>query len=278
MPASGEASNQYTAHYKHQENYAKAEEDPTAASVRSQLPNGRYPESKEQDGGTHENSVAINVASPASVPVGWNWHEKVLWIANILLALVGGAGIAVALMTLRKMERQTVATEVAAKAAEKSAKTAMGVSIPTLVLDRFNVGPRGFGDVKATLQSPKISIVIRNYGQSPAFLTSYSVVVTCESLPINPEENIINLYAGAVVESGKPFHMDDALGLSYYMRPEDLESVVQGTKDLTVYGYLEYGDIFKSPLRRMKFCKRMMRFGDNPRFDFLDWGDASYRD
>jgi hypothetical protein len=65
-------------------------------------------------------TVFALLASSASMTMEWSWHDEVLWVANLILAVVGVGGIIVAVLTLVKIERQTKATEYAVKAARDS--------------------------------------------------------------------------------------------------------------------------------------------------------------
>jgi hypothetical protein len=67
----------------------------------------------------------ITIATPAPAPAPWLWPDRVAWAAKILLAVLGYAGIMVALSTLRKIERQSHYAETAAQAAADSAQAAL---------------------------------------------------------------------------------------------------------------------------------------------------------
>ncbi len=64
----------------------------------------------------------ITIATPAPAPAPWPLQERIAWGANVLLALLGYAGIMMALSTLKKIERQTKYGETAATAAAESAR------------------------------------------------------------------------------------------------------------------------------------------------------------
>ena len=66
--------------------------------------------------------VAVN---PPPVTPPWTWHERIQWAAYVILAFVAYAGVMTAVMTMKKIERQTAAAEVAADAAQKSAEAAL---------------------------------------------------------------------------------------------------------------------------------------------------------
>jgi uncharacterized membrane protein YcjF (UPF0283 family) len=70
-------------------------------------------------------TVSTLLVNSAFISMEWSWHDKVSWVANLILAVVGFVGIIVAWMTLLKIERQTKAGEVAALAAKAGAEAAL---------------------------------------------------------------------------------------------------------------------------------------------------------
>lgn len=75
-------------------------------------------------GNCDEQPAHITIATPAPAPAPWPVQDRIAWGANVLLALLGYAGIMVAIQTLRKIERQGRYAEAAADAAAKSAEAA----------------------------------------------------------------------------------------------------------------------------------------------------------
>jgi len=69
-----------------------------------------------------QRQVIVNIPPPP--PVKWLWRDQILWGANIVLVILGYAGILLALSTLKKIERQTSSAEAAASAAVESAHAA----------------------------------------------------------------------------------------------------------------------------------------------------------
>jgi hypothetical protein len=67
----------------------------------------------------------ITVANPPAIPVQWPLRDSITWAANLVLVLLGYAGIILAVSTLRKIERQTRYAETAAEAAAASAQAAL---------------------------------------------------------------------------------------------------------------------------------------------------------
>ena len=97
----------------------------------------------------------------------------------------------------------------AADAAKISADIAARVSVPTLRIEKFGFGYTGAASMAAILQFPNVEVVIKNYGQTPAFLRSWTIIFTCEELPKVP---IYADYPGSgivlekeVVKPGEPY-------------------------------------------------------------------------
>jgi len=66
--------------------------------------------------------MIVSVSPPPPTP--WALHDKILWGADVVLAILGYAGIMMALATLRKIERHTEAFEDSIAAVEATAKVA----------------------------------------------------------------------------------------------------------------------------------------------------------
>ena len=211
---------------------------------------------------------------------GKDCYDKAAFWVNLALVAVGFAGVIAAVCTLKKIERQTAATEVAANAAKISADIAVGTSLPTLVIHGLGTGDTGTADVEAFFQSPKIKISIKNYGQTPAFLKWWTLCFTCEALPEVP-----NYYHGpadgmildkVVVQPDTTYTLPE---LFYPHRQEfsveDARAIVRGEKAFRVYGYVCYGDIFGNPLKRLKFCEAVLNIlGLYSTEEVCDWWEG----
>jgi hypothetical protein len=66
--------------------------------------------------------MIVTLPAPRALP--WLLHEKILWAVYVVLALLGYAGIMLALATLKKIERHTEAFEDSIAAMAATAKTA----------------------------------------------------------------------------------------------------------------------------------------------------------
>jgi len=65
---------------------------------------------------------------PAPPPLVWTWHDRILWGAYILLALVGYAGLMIGVSTLKKIERRAAEAE----EARSSEPVAVPVAAPVI--------------------------------------------------------------------------------------------------------------------------------------------------
>jgi hypothetical protein len=180
--------------------------------------------------------------------------------------------------TLKAIKRQALSMRRQTTHLRRSAEAAMGVAVPTLMLSKFVFTPRDRMDYQFFVH-PSVSIEVKNFGQSPAFLKSYSIVFACEELPKVPIYRFpYPCCVEDVVEAGQTYTLAPDTTIAEEEFPlqiaYDLES---GRKRLTVYGYVSYGDVFGSPLRHMKFSKRLSSFSHAERVMTLwDYGGYEY--
>ena len=159
--------------------------------------------------------------------------------------------------------RQSVAiAKTAADAAEMSAKAAMGVAVPTLMLDEFQLIAPGTHPLVRSLRSPWMQISVKNYGQSPAFLKSFAVQFTCEELPEHLSYPWLLHYDPIVTLEPGHTHILEEKGVFPWSEftDEDASAIASGKKTLTIYGCVWYDDVFGSPIRELKFCKWGVEF------------------
>jgi hypothetical protein len=168
------------------------------------------------------------------------------------------------------------AAQKSADAAKISADIAGRVSIPTLIVEKFELGNMGNANIRAILQLPKIQITLRNYAQTPAFLHSWSLVLTCEELPSLP--NYFGhpgsglLLDKEVIQPNIPYTLPELPSWNrQQFSLDDVEAIIDQKKMFSVYGYVCYGDLFGSPLKRLKFCEFALNIGDN----WIQWCDAA---
>jgi hypothetical protein len=129
----------------------------------------------------------VNPPAPAPAAPVWTWQEKIAWGANIVLALLGYAGIMMAVSTLRKIERQTRAAESAAEALQSSAQAAVASAKAALLNAQAVIDaerPWILIAVEPTLSvENSFTVTATNRGRSPA-----RIVSTFERIKIAADE------------------------------------------------------------------------------------------
>jgi hypothetical protein len=136
-----------------------------------------FPMKPDCNGGPCEDQAPRSITvQPPPAPIVWTLHERILWGAYLVLAILGYAGIMMAVSTLRKIERQTriaddtaTAAFTAANAAAETAQAALlhaqaiaNAERPwVLVTAEPTRGVESSFDITAT-----------NRGHSPATITS----------------------------------------------------------------------------------------------------------
>ena len=142
------------------------------------------------EGGTGGSQPAphVTVATAAPAPKAWTWQEEVTWIANIVLAVLGYAGIMMFRSLLKKIERQTAFGEVAAEAAAKTAHAVL-LNAQSLVQSErpwilISIEPSRSAENSFT-------VMATNRGRAPARITATAeqamIAVDEKYLPIPPE-------------------------------------------------------------------------------------------
>jgi hypothetical protein len=118
-----------------------------------------------------------------------------------------------------QMESSGVQTTALIAAAQKSADAARisadivaKVSVPTLKISEFKIGPVNVSSNLAFFRRPKFEITVKNWGQTPAFLWSWTLEMTCENLPEIP------VYSG--IASGMPLEKQVIRGGGTFTLPE----------------------------------------------------------
>lgn len=114
----------------------------------------------------------ITVATAAPAPAPWPVQDRILWGANILLALAGYAGIMLAISLLKKIERQTGYAETAAQAAADSAQAATDSAKAALLHAQAIIGSERPWVLITIVPSRSIengfTVIATNRGRGPA--------------------------------------------------------------------------------------------------------------
>ncbi|MGA9668974.1 MAG: hypothetical protein WBQ94_07185 [Terracidiphilus sp.] len=143
----------------------------------------------DSSGGIHDFSPPrVSVANPPSTPSIWSLHERITWAANLVLVVLGYAGIMLAYSLLKKIERQTAYAETAANAAAASAHAALLNAQAVVHSER----PWILITVEPSRSSENsFTVMATNRGRTPARITATAeqamIAVDERYLPIPPE-------------------------------------------------------------------------------------------
>jgi hypothetical protein len=120
------------------------------------------------------------VSIPAPAPVPWKLHDQIAWAANLALVFAGFIGIILALSTLKKIERQTRAAELAAEAAAAHAEASLLSAQALADAERpwllISVEP-------SPSRANSFTVIATNRGRTPA-----QIVSTVEQIKIAIDE------------------------------------------------------------------------------------------
>lgn len=208
----------------------------------------------------------ITVATPAPAPSPWPLQDRIAWGANVLLALLGYAGILVAISVLRKIERQTRYAETAAQAAEESARAALLHAQAIIDAERPWV-------LVTIVPSRSIengfTVIATNRGRGPAEVISAveetRIAVDETQLPVEPEYNnaepetpfvSIILLPGEFMNI-KSFCRDDVKNVCG--GEEDLQRIENWEERIFLYGKVVYRDLMgpaNAPVHETGWCCR----------------------
>jgi hypothetical protein len=195
----------------------------------------------------------MTIATPAPPPAPSLWQERVLWVgslANVLLAVLGYAGIMLAISALKKIERQTLYAEAAAEAAADSARAALLHAQAIIRAERpwilITVEPSRSVDNGFT-------VTATNRGRGPARVVStidkITTAVDQSRLPDQPEfdeaapsEALSSVVLLPGESTGiKSFSRDEVK--SFCGSDEKLRRVEKWEELILLYGKIEYRDL-----------------------------------
>jgi hypothetical protein len=208
----------------------------------------------------------ITIATPAPAPAPWPLQDRIAWGANVLLALLGYAGIMLALSTLKKIERQTKYVETAATAAAESAQAA-------LLHAQFILHSERPWVLVTVVASPSVEngfiVVATNRGRSPARVIAISnetrIAVDESQLPGIPEYSPVDpelppvsiiLLPGEFTNI-RSFCRDDVKGACD--SEEKLRRIEDWEERIFLYGKLAYRDLMsptEEPAHETGWCCR----------------------
>jgi hypothetical protein len=173
--------------------------------------------------------------------------------SNWVLAIVGIAGIIIAICTLIVIQRQTKATETAAKAAKDSADALINSERAWILVNIGKLPP--FKPDPNQLQILWIFPTIKNYGKTVARIKRVAGIVKLipegKGLPVVPEY---------IPGQGFDEQIDIVLPPEVPIQPrlsvggDELIEVQNGKLSLFVHGFIEYFDGVSEKQRRSAYC------------------------
>jgi hypothetical protein len=206
------------------------------------------------------------------------WYVLVTWPDGITTWAIIATGFMLAWQS-SETRKAAKAGLIAANAAKTNADIAIGLSIPTLVLHKLTLNLHPDGKLRSFYKYPEFRIEVKNFGQSPAFVKSYTIDIAAGDVPDEPVysepwrvdmQEVVEGGSTYLIGEGRcsPKNHDDAM----------FEAFASGKKELIVYGYITYGDVFGSPIRTMKFCKIIAEIDFDGGHDplMMDWGGPKY--
>lgn len=203
----------------------------------------------------------ITVATPAPARAPWTVQDRIAWIANVLLALLGYVGIMMAISTLKKIERQSKFFEVAAEAAAKTAEAAEKTALATLAHVRAMVNAERPWVLITIVPSRSIengfTVIATNRGRSPAQVVAASDETLLASdeaqLPAVPEykpQDANSPFVSIILLPGefmnlKSFSRDDVRAVCE--NEERFRRIENWEERIFLYGKIVYRDLAAPP-------------------------------
>ncbi len=220
----------------------------------------------------------ITVATPAPAPSPWPWQDRIAWVANIVLVILGYAAIALAISLLKKIDRQTHYAETTAQAALEAAQAAARA-----VQAAIGAGQAVLAQAEATARAERpwvlvtvehsrslengFMVVATNRGRSPARIVSAVDKTTFEAdqtkLPEEPDYSNAKpnaALASVILLPGestgiKPFSRGDVKALC--VTSEKLKKVENWDEVILLYGKIAYQELIgegEGPLHETNWC------------------------
>jgi hypothetical protein len=233
---------------------AQAPSHSTPSTARTGSAASASPETGSSSGVTDSRPQQITIANPPPAPTPWPLHEQILWGAYLVLAILGYAGIMLAVSLLKRIDRQTGYAETAADAAAASAQAALLSAQSMIHAERpwilITVEP------SRSIEN-SFTVVATNRGRTPAQILSTEertrIAIDEKHLPGVPEytEEKPDSPLGPIIllpgefTSIKPFCRDDAKGLCD--SEERFKRIETWEEKIYLYGRIIYKDLISPP-------------------------------
>jgi hypothetical protein len=198
-----------------------------------------------------------------SKPSQWPPISDIYW-PTLALVIVGVIGTVIAIVTLKDLARQTVATEQAADAARINARALIEAERALIRVELVSTSYKGkdgrwYGEDRVPFTPADVlagkhllySMKMTNVGRTPAHILEYQISYSClpEGVTDIPpvggsglvEERGFNhlLTAGAAIEIMEP------INIGFYMK-DSWKEILECEKTAVVYGWVKYRHIFSA--------------------------------
>jgi len=217
-------------------------------------------DSSEGSANNSQQQPHITVANPPLNVLPWTLHERILWAAELVLAIVGYVGIMLAVSLLKKIDRQTGYAEAAAETAANTAQAAASIAQAALLNVQAVMNserPWILVTVEPSRSSENsFTVVATNRGRTPAQILATAertrIAIDENHLPRTPEYRNekpgasrvpIILVPGESVAI-KPFSRDDVKGLCD--SEERFKRIEIWEEKVFLYGRIIYRDLIAS--------------------------------
>jgi hypothetical protein len=187
-------------------------------------------------------------------PSSWSLHEQISWGAALVLTLLGYVAIMMAVSLLKKIERQTRYSEIAADAAATSAQAALLHAQAVIRAERpwilITVEP-------SRSKENSFTVMATNRGRTPARIIDswdrYSIYMDEKQLPDSPEyedETSSAPFTSVILLPGeftaiKPFCREDIKALCD--SEERFKRIETWEEKVYLYGKVIYHDLTAPP-------------------------------
>jgi hypothetical protein len=236
-----------------------------AASIATPQQTASPASNADQQGGVRdEQPPHITVTVPPPAPLTWELHEKIAWAANLVLVILGYAGILLAISLLKKIDRQTGYAETAAEAAAASAQAALLNAQAVIHSERpwilISVEP-------SRSVENSFTVMATNRGRTPARILATAeetrIATDEKHLSSTPEyrnEKPVALVTPVILLPGestaiKPFGREDVRGLCD--SEERFKRIETWDEKIFLYGKVMYGDLIapaESQVHETNWC------------------------
>jgi hypothetical protein len=200
----------------------------------------------------------IVVTSPETPPAPWTWHDRVLWGAYLVLAILGYVGIMLALRALKRIERHVEVGAATAQAALDASDAALAQSQAIQEAGRpwilITIEPF------LTMEN-SFKVMATNKGKTPA-----RIVGTVDLVGVAPDET--HLPAVPVFENEEPGTLlepvvllpGESLGIRRFSRSEvkqicktreELERIELWEDKIFIFGRVTYRDMLEVPDKKL---------------------------